>query len=318
MAQEKQSKTTLSQSNYRSVSTPTGFPGLPEGWASEWETFPSADGQLKLFGVTHFRQNPAGRRALIVFHGQGEHGGRYTHVPHFVQNEIDVVYCLDHRGHGRSEGLRGHVDHFDQYVADAALVVDRVSEKLKSQLGSSEIHILGHSMGGLITTRLLFNHASLPIQAATITSPLLGIKMKVPPLKKYAGIVLSNILGKLQMTSGVDPATLSRDPALQECYASDRLVHSKVTPKFFTELQAAMADTLKHTTGPTYPIQVLIPPEDALVDSDISLPFFQALKCHDKEIKTYPGYRHEILNDIGKEKVFEDLVSWLIRHHSKS
>jgi alpha-beta hydrolase superfamily lysophospholipase len=39
--------------------------------------------------------------------------------------------------------------------------------------------------------------------------------------------------------------------------------------------------------------------------------FRQAGLC-DVELSLYEGYRHEILNEIGKEKVFEDLRDWML------
>lgn len=31
------------------------------------------------------------------------------------------------------------------------------------------------------------------------------------------------------------------------------------------------------------------------------------------EIKLYPGMRHEILNEIGKEEVYKDLGDWILK-----
>src|SRR5262245_57606627 len=78
---------------------PRGFPGLPEGWDSEWETVSSADGQLQLFCVTHSKREGSGdvrksnrpRRVLVIVHGLGEHGGRYHHFPYYLNEALDAV-----------------------------------------------------------------------------------------------------------------------------------------------------------------------------------------------------------------------------------
>ena len=32
------------------------------------------------------------------------------------------------------------------------------------------------------------------------------------------------------------------------------------------------------------------------------------------EITVYPGMRHELVNEIGREKVEEDVLSWVLSH----
>ena len=34
----------------------------------------------------------------------------------------------------------------------------------------------------------------------------------------------------------------------------------------------------------------------------------------DVELKLYDGCRHELVNEIGREQVFEDLSSWCLKH----
>ncbi len=295
---------------------PKGFPGLPSGWKTQWETIHGVCGKLRIFSLDHFQAEPhEGHRALVVFHGQGEHGGRYLHFPHFLKNEVDHVTCVDHRGHGRSEGVRGHVEAFDHYVSDAAMVVQRLHEKLMAQHGKAEIHVFGHSMGGLITLRLLFLHSQLPIQSAIISAPLLGLKLEVPIVKRIAGHALSKIWGSLQMETGLDHRKLSRDPAVQSIYTQDRLIHSKATSRFFVEMLAAMQDTVGRDHGISQPVLALIPTADEIVDSVVTENFFKSLKLSDKKIRKLDGYLHESFNDIGKEAVFEEMSHWIAQHH---
>lgn len=311
------------RNNYQGVLQPRGFPPLPQDWTSEWETFPSSDGKLQLFAVTHHlisAVNAAGNgRALVVLHGHGEHGGRYLHFPHYVRDTVDTVYCLDLRGHGRSEGLRGHVDRFDLFTEDVALAIHRLDDQLRKRFGKSEIHVQAHSMGGLIGLRLGFLNKSLPVRSFTISAPLLGLRVHVPPVKKLVGQALSNIWGTLHMNSELDATKVSRDPEVVSAYLADRLNHSKVTPRFFTEMTRAMADTVKRHSGFDYPIQMMVPLQDQIVDPEVTLQFFRELKCKsssDKVLKTYAGFYHEPYNEIGKEQVFEDLKSWITAHAS--
>lgn len=305
---------------------PEGFPGLPAGWESEWETFPASCGSLQLFSVTHHRDpwdaDGRGPSALICFHGHGEHGGRYLHFPHYVKDAVNSVICPDWRGHGRSEGLRGHADKFGLMVEDGAMIIRRVDEQLRRRFGRSDIHLLAHSMGGLIALQMMLEHPTLPIRSVTISAPLLGLALEVPAVKKTAGRMLSVLWGSLQMASGLDPVKISHDPAVREAYFKDRLVHSKITPALFFGMEKAMAGVCKRGEGIHPPVQFLIPLQDQIVDPQVALDFARALRHPDKKIRTYEGYYHESFNEggqanVNKERAFEDLVSWISNHQRK-
>lgn len=299
---------------YQGVIQPKDFPNLPADWISDWETFPSKDGKLQLYSVTHHKQEWKRSRVLAIFHGLGEHGGRYLHFAHYLQSEIDAIYCLDHRGHGRSEGVRGHVETFDHYCDDVALALFRLHQSVQKRFGNSEIHVFGHSMGGLITLKTLFKYPSLPVQSVSISAPLLGVQVPIPLSKKIAALLLSKFWGSLHMTAELDARKLSHDINVVEAYQFDRLVHKKVTPKFYTEMLKAIADVSRRNSGFNYPLQFLIPLQDEIVNSEAALQFFRSIKMRDKLLKTYPGFHHEPLNEIGKNQVFQDLLLWIKSH----
>lgn len=304
----------MRSSTHQGVVQPKGFPPLPKDWVSEWETFSASDGKLQLFSVTHHRETWREPVALLALHGLGEHGGRYLHLPHYLQSVVSSVTCVDHRGHGRSEGLRGHVARFDLFVEDAVVAIRRLDEQLRRRFGRAEIHLLGHSFGGLVALRTVLSHPSLPLRSVTISAPLLGIRVKVPPVKKAAALALAKVWGSLHMTNEIDANLVSRDPEVVRAYLADRLVHNKITPQFFVELQEAMANTLKRHSGLMVPAQFLVPLEDRIVDPNATIGFFEKLEHREKLLKTYPGFFHEPMNDLGKEQVFEDLKAWISAH----
>lgn len=284
---------------------------MSPGWTSDSSTFLSFDGKTEIFWVHH--RAPAAedrKRTLLVLHGLGEHGGRYRHLPHHLHKTFDHIVCMDHRGHGRSQGLRGHVEHFDDYVKD---VTQAVALLERDALAGRELHLLGHSMGGHIALRTLLKHPELGIQSANICAPLLGIRVRIPWLKKQAGLLLARVWGDLHMSNEIDPRNLSHDLEVVRNYEQDRLVHNRVTPRFFVELNAAMADTLTHVEGYRVPVQFLVPLEDEIVDPDVTQDYFSRIQVGQKQLKTYPGFFHEALNEIGKEKVFQDIATWAER-----
>ncbi|MGE0614711.1 MAG: alpha/beta fold hydrolase [Bacteriovoracia bacterium] len=312
---------------------PKGFPGLPPDWTTEVETisgFDAGGGGVKLFLAHHHRQAWNGSEALLVIHGQGEHFGRYLHFPHFLDarlgETLGSIHGFDLRGHGRSGGGRGHVEDFDHYVADAAIVARLLVERLEKKFGQVRLHLLGHSMGGLTALRLLMFNPDLPIKSATISSPLLGLKVKVPLPKLVAAKVLAKVWGSIQMPTGLDVTKIGHDPCVQEAYAKDRLVHDKATPRFFMQMQAALRDMFAGEKEIRVPIQFLVSMDDEIVDPNATIDFFQKLKAKTKELKTYPGFRHEPFNEgagvtgakvpegVDKARAFDDLAGWIRRY----
>lgn len=300
--------------NYQGSLQPRGFPSLPEDWISEWETFWSADGKLQLFGVLHHARDWKGHRALVISHGLGEHGGRYLHFPHYLGNAVDAVYCYDHRGHGRSEGIQGHVDRFTQFSEDLALVIRRLDDQLRKRFGRSEIHLMGHSLGSLIMLKTLFSNADLPLASVTGSSLFLGIRMEVPAAKRMVAHALSRLWSSLQMTSDLDARLLSRDPEVVVTYDTDRLVHRKATPRFYTELVSTLEEMSRHHSGLAYPILALIPEADQITNPEKAKTWFEALQHPEKQIRLFPGGFHEGFNDIEKDKLFGELREWIAKH----
>ncbi len=177
------------------------------------------------------------RALLVIVHGLGEHVGRYAPVAAAFQAVGVTVLGADHRGHGRSGGLRGHVDGFDEYTADVACAVRHAQDQVGKDI---PWFLLAHSMGGLIGVRYLCD-ASLPQPAGAILSnPQLGLAFEPPKVKVLAGRLLSRLLPKLRLDSELDANAISRDPVEVARYLADPLVHSKVSTRWFTSMNAAV------------------------------------------------------------------------------
>lgn len=292
---------------------PRHFPGLPQSWETNEFQMPSSDRKETLW-VTDWRKSQLRRpekqaSTLIIFHGLGEHGYRYLHLAHYLESVVDRIIVMDHRGHGRSTGIRGHITDFNLYVEDAHALIKKINGR--------EVHLLGHSMGGLVTLRLLQSYPRLNIRSVSLTSPLLGIKVPLPLIKRVGAQVMSLVWGKLLMKNELNPEFLSHDPEVVRAYQEDRLVHSFGTPKLYTSLLSSMNAAMneaKKKSDFNYPIQFLIALEDQIVDSSKSVQFFESLQSKEKRMVTYSRFYHEILNEIEKEKPLKEIETWINKH----
>jgi alpha-beta hydrolase superfamily lysophospholipase len=268
--------------------------------------FDAGDG-LRLFFRRWFVPGAEGLVAIV--HGFAEHSGRYGHVVDFLCSAGWSVATFDCRGHGQSGGRRAHIDHFQEYLDDTRSFLDEVK-----RAGFSSLPVmLGHSQGGLIAARFV---QMLPdsVSGLVLSSPFIGLAMKVPAAKALAGKAVSKIFPTLAMKTGLDPAGLSHDRDVVEKYAADPLVSNIATARWFTEVQQAQEIALRQAGGIRCPLLMLLAGDDRVTSTLASRKLFAGIGSEDKTLKEYPDYYHEVLNEVGRDKVLADLRAWLESH----
>jgi alpha-beta hydrolase superfamily lysophospholipase len=284
-----------------------GFPNLPQSWREESFKVCQDKISVKIYRKADVRLG----RLLFIVHGHGEHGGRYEHFPFFLQSEVDAVATFDLPGHGLSAGRKGFVENFDEYT-EAALEAFTASQSwMTKESGKCKAHWLGHSLGGLITLRTLIKNTDLPLRSVIASAPLLDLAFAVPVFKRFMGQLLAPIWGHLPLKSEIDSTLLSHDPEVSKLYKEDPLNHSIATPKFFINM---VKETTAIRSGPqtlNYNFLMVTPLADQIVSWPAQLQFFKDLKAKKKKLASFPAFRHEAFNEIGKERVFNALSDWI-------
>ncbi len=291
---------------------PEGYPKLPSEFDYETEVLTSADGEHDIFLNVFRKRGVRVERALLVVHGQGEHGARYQHFPHFLEGHYQLIVALDLRGHGRSEGIRGHVENFDEYCDDVLLAWDTLGKKAGVGV---PLDWFAHSMGGTITLRMLQLRPDPGISNLILSAPGIDLTVKVPWVKDVAAKLLAGVWGSLQMETGLDPAELSHDAAVVDAIKKDSLHHTKATSKFYLGFMAAMRDLRETDLRIPASTRLLLQlaGDDRIVSTPAAEVLFDHLKHSRKEKIVYPSLFHEIYQETGKEKVFADMISFLER-----
>src|SRR3954463_9546231 len=239
------------------------------------------------------------RYIALLSHGYGEHARRYDHVAARLNTDGAVVYAPDHYGHGRSDGERALAEDLEGAVEDLHLVAERAAGE---HPGLPAV-LIGHSMGGLIAARYGQRYGG-ELAALVLSGPAVGGNPEIEALAEMDPIP----------DVPIDPAGLSRAPAVGEAYAADPLVYHgpfrRETLLGFGAAVAAVADSGTFGDLPTFWIHGA---DDQLVPLVHTRPAIEAVRGAWFEEKIYPGARHEVFNETNRDEVIGDVVRYLGR-----
>jgi alpha-beta hydrolase superfamily lysophospholipase len=249
-------------------------------------------------------KNP--RAALIISHGYAEHASRYAPFAEFLTQHDVAVYALDHRGHGKSEGESANVRVFRELVDDLL----RFIESVREQQPQLERFLLGHSVGAVVATQLILEHPH-KVEGLLLSGAYLKSAVEVSPLLMAVSGFLSRYFPSLP-TLKVNTHFISRDAAIVKAYETDqRIYHGGTKARMGVEFTNAGPYVLSRAESIKLPILVMHGTQDGIADFTGSKVFFEKASSLDKTLKLYEGYYHEILNDTGKETVYQDVLEWL-------
>lgn len=276
---------------------------------------PSQSGQITAFDglriVHRLWAADAPKAGLLVVHGFAEHGLRYGHLLDALVPAGVSVMTWDQRGHGSSGGRRGHIERFADYTDDVEMMIAFARQRLPSPL-----FVLGHSMGGLIMTRIAVERG-LDVAGLVLSNPFLALKLPVPAWKELAAKGLSSLMPTLPIPSDLPPTLISRDPEEVRKYAEDPLVFNSATARWGAEIfrihDAVAARFDRFAFGPTL---VQVGTGDGIADPAVTTRLFGSVRREDCRVEVYPDAFHELYNepDEVRTAVLADLSGWILEH----
>lgn len=299
-------------------------------------TFDSRDGQSKIHAVCWI---PEGKVICIlqIVHGMAEYIERYEEMAQYFAGKGILVTGNDHLGHGKSVTEKGTYGYFcDQ---DPATVVVRDVHRLKKMTQEDypgvPYVILGHSMGSFILRNYLFRYGT-GIQGAIIcgtgSQPAALVKFS----KAFAvlqGLILgqkhvARLIDKLAFGNYnqriTDPKTafdwLCRDERVVDAYIKDSLCGFTFTVNGFRTLFTLLdrlnkEENLRHMPK-ELPVFFIAGDKDPVGNYGEGVKkayeSFVKIGMERLTLKLYPEDRHELLNELDKYQVFENLYPWIV------
>jgi len=239
------------------------------------------------------------KAVIVIVHGFMEHQGRYTSLIEMWRTAGYHVMMGDLPGHGlTTRARRGHINSFGEYI-------QAVEEWVQSAYEYSlPIFILGHSLGGLITIRLM-QELQLNIAGAILTSPCLGL-VQYPPKAVHAASALLNIAYPTYKSSTkISIDMLTRNEEIRTLTANDSLFMTKISVRSYRELLNGIKEAFDNIPDlEDIPIMVMQAGDDQIVNKNNVREWFNYILCSEKYYKEWPGLYHELLCEPEREDVF--------------
>lgn len=270
----------------------------------------------------------------FLFHGMLEHHERYIEFAHFLSENGFNVYVCDLRGAGslaRKQETYAHLlpkEGFNQMVDDAVTLIEHHARALPT-------FVLGHSFGSLLSRRLgqVMGHRLAGVVA--ISPPpgsgiigrfgLLAIDAAIRrkgsdyPSRFFERLLFGRYNLKF-LPAKTESDWISSDPEEVAAYRNDENCGGLPTLGYLHEVASASLDVTSlpriHEHPKSLPLLFVVGADDPVVHDGEGLKgMVRNYQAADIEVTvlSYDGARHEVLREINRTEVWNDITSWLLQ-----
>lgn len=280
-----------------------------------------------------------GAKAIVqLVHGMCEHKERYIPVMEYLAAEGYACVIHDHRGHGASVKSSDDLGYF--YEGGFRAMIDDtylVTLWAKSRYEGLKLFLFGHSMGSMVVrsyakryddqlSGLVVCGSPSKNQAAgigkaltTLTGWIYGDRHRPKFIQKMA---FGSFNGKFKDAASAN-SWICSDPEIVTAYDNNPLCNYQFTVNGFHNLFSLMQDAYSSKgwkiSDRKMPVMFIAGEDDPCIGNlkkfANAVDFMKKVGYTEVKSRIYPGLRHEILNETGKDKVWKDLLdtfdSWL-------
>ena len=297
--------------------------------------FPSAD-DITQIHVSMWKPEGEPAAILQIIHGMREYIDRYEGFAEYLSEKGFLVAGNDHLGHGKSVADENAYGFFSKKLGPDDVLADihTLRVKLEEKHPGIPYFMLGHSMGSALLRCYLTRHSeglAGAIIMGSFTAPPAAVAVAQRLCRIDAGLHKWHHFSKLVdgLAAGgynkkfKDPDTsvdwLSKNPENNRKYANDPLCNHPFTVNAYFGMFEALkqAEKVKNMENirKDLPLLLVSGDEDPVGHMGKDIPriakWYRDVKITDVRVKLYKGDRHEILNELDRKKVFQDLCDWL-------
>ncbi len=278
---------------------------------------------------------------VVIVHGMAEHSGRYDHFAQFLQENQITVLAHDQRGHGQSGEYNHDLGHLPPKLGWHLLIDDlaRVIYQVRRQF-DCPLFLLGHSMGSFVCRRFVQQNQGMI--DGLILSGTGGHPGKAAIVGRQLALFLSQTVGAKRPAKLLQKMTfaafnrpfkpartevdwLTRDQSLVDSYVNDPYCGMMCTNGFYHELYDLSLSVNQpendRFVSKDMPILLISGDHDPVGEMAVGVKqVYQNYRVHginDVTLNLYTGGRHDILNEINRCEVYQDVLEWLQKYLDK-
>ena len=287
-------------------------------------------------GRIHYcRWMPEGEpRAIVqIVHGIAEHVERYDDYANFLTGHGFMVVAEDHMGHGGSVNGGGIQGYFHGGWFAAVEDTYQLLKNMKQEYPDIPYILFGHSMGSFMARTILGKYPDSGITAAVISGTCWQSTFTMPAIVKVLDTVCKKIgetnpSDKLQkMIFGSYNARVEHPRTEQDWVSRDkRIVDEHPMNNGFRPKAGLLRDMMVGiryierkevlcAMGKNLPVLFIAGGDDPV--GGYGKGVHQAAEAFRKagmknvSVRIYPMCRHEILNEINREEIYDNILQWM-------
>ena len=276
-------------------------------------------------------------RAIVqILHGIAEFVERYDDFANFLAGNGIAVVAEDHMGHGQSIDGGSKQGYFQGGWFAAVDDSYQLLKDTQAAYPGVPYFLLGHSMGSFMARTVLCRYPDSGIAGAIISGtgwqPTFAMPMMVKlmelickkgdetvPNEKLQKMIFGGYNSKIQNArTGSD--WLTRDETVVDAYVAHPLCGFTPSSGLFRDMMVGIhyIQQPKNLDAMQKDLPVFFVAGDQDPVGSYGKGVQQAcaaFKKHgmqDVAIKLYPEGRHEMLNELNKDEVYEDLLKWIL------
>jgi alpha-beta hydrolase superfamily lysophospholipase len=251
---------------------------------------------------------------LFIIHDFCDYHGRYLDVCDYFVKKFKgniTITLMDLKGHGLSTGTRSHVNEFSSYCFDFAKVINI---GLAHSGSESKAVVIGAGLGALVTLKLdqvHYSQLSRPISAIILSNPMIKINIELPKWAELLLLADHPSIHKMKFPKRFLGEDLTSCGVMARSFNSDPLNSHYITFGMYKEMLEAGSIIRTSSYFVDIPNLLLVGESDGYCDVETTQLFQRGMPKTTSELIKYPGLKHDLFHETGRDKVLEDVYNWI-------